>query len=241
MLLTRVRVSPWRLLWSLFSVGRVTTISSPSCATPMRGGSSRVSVPLGPFTVTTPPVERDVDAGGDGDGETADTGHRGYQTYARISPPSSALLGLGAGHDPARGADDDDAEAAQDPRDVGLARVHAQARLADPLEARDDRHLAVDVLHPQPEELGGAVALLAPVGDEAFLLEDAGDLALGARGRHDHLGVAGAGGVADPREHVRDRVGDVHLLYQLDFVTPGSSPASARSRKQIRHSAKRRM
>ena len=29
--------------------------------------------------------------------------------------------------------------------------------------------------------------------------------------------------------------------YQLDLVTPGSSPASARSRKQIRHSAKRRM
>ena len=29
--------------------------------------------------------------------------------------------------------------------------------------------------------------------------------------------------------------------YQLDFVTPGSSPTSARSRKQMRQSAKRRM
>ena len=29
--------------------------------------------------------------------------------------------------------------------------------------------------------------------------------------------------------------------YQLDFVTPGSSPSRARSRKQIRHRANRRM
>ena len=29
--------------------------------------------------------------------------------------------------------------------------------------------------------------------------------------------------------------------YQLDFVTPGSSPRSARSRKQMRHRANRRM
>jgi len=29
--------------------------------------------------------------------------------------------------------------------------------------------------------------------------------------------------------------------YQLDFVTPGSWPSRARSRKQIRHIAKRRM
>jgi hypothetical protein len=26
-----------------------------------------------------------------------------------------------------------------------------------------------------------------------------------------------------------------HILYQLDFVTPGISPASARFRKQMRH------
>ena len=29
--------------------------------------------------------------------------------------------------------------------------------------------------------------------------------------------------------------------YQLDFVTPGSRPSGARSRKQMRHIAKRRM
>src|SRR5919106_1959490 len=33
----------------------------------------------------------------------------------------------------------------------------------------------------------------------------------------------------------------IRSSYQLDFVTPGSSPRSARSRKQMRHSANRRM
>ena len=33
----------------------------------------------------------------------------------------------------------------------------------------------------------------------------------------------------------------VYEPYQLDFVTPGSWPSRARSRKQMRHSAKRRM
>ena len=121
------------------------------------------------------------------------------------------LLGLGAGHDPLARADDDDAQTAQDPRDVRLLRVDAQARLADPLEARDDGHLAVDVLELDAQQLRRPVALLADVGDEAFLLEDPRDLALGARGGDDDLGVARPGRVANTREHVRDRVGDVHL------------------------------
>ncbi len=37
-------------------------------------------------------------------------------------------------------------------------------------------------------------------------------------------------------------IGSVTLMvYQLDFVTPGSSPCEARSRKQMRHIPKRRM
>src|SRR6478672_8287257 len=206
MLFTSVRVSPWRLLWSFSSPGRVTRISSPSRVTAMIGGRSRVSVPLGPVTVMRRPSIATSTPDGTG------TGRRpirliGSPHVRQDLAAELGLVGLGAGHDPARGADDDDAEAAQDPRDLRLARVHAQARLADPLEARDDRHLAVDVLHPQPEHQGRAVALLAPGGDEALLREDAGDLALGPGCRDDHLGVAGARGVPDPCEHVRDRVG----------------------------------
>ena len=35
-------------------------------------------------------LDRDLDAGGDGDGLAADTGHGGYQTYATTSPPTPA-------------------------------------------------------------------------------------------------------------------------------------------------------
>src|SRR5512135_3453088 len=69
------------------------------------------------------------------------------------------LAGLRAGHDPLAGADDDDAQAAQDPRDVRLPRVDAEAGLADPLEARDDGRLAVDVLEREAEDRLGAVAV----------------------------------------------------------------------------------
>src|SRR5215203_1808701 len=92
------------------------------------------------------------------------------------------LLGLAAGHDPLGRADDHEAEAAEHPRNVRLLRVDAKTGLADPLEARDDRHLAVDVLELQTQEGGRPIALLADVGDEAFLLEDPRNLALGARG-----------------------------------------------------------
>src|SRR5512142_2603930 len=98
------------------------------------------------------------------------------------------LAGLRAGHDALAGADDDDAEAAEDPRDVGLAGVDPEAGLADPLEARHDRDLAVDVAQRQPQDLGRAVPLLGDVVDEALGLQGPGDLALRPRGRDDDLG-----------------------------------------------------
>src|SRR3972149_4843513 len=49
------------------------------------------------------------------------------------------LAGLHAGHDPSTRAHDDQPEAAEDARDLGLAGVHAEPRLADPLPAGGDR------------------------------------------------------------------------------------------------------
>src|SRR3974390_2065464 len=188
MLLTSVRVRPWSDLSSLVSAGRGTMIWSPSRSTSMRGGSCRVSVPFGPLTVMVRPSSVTSTPAG-----TA-MGRRPIRDIALpdVGEDLAAELGLAglrAGHDPLGRADDHDAQAAEHPRNVRLARVHAQAGLADPLEARDDRHLAVDILELQAEQLRGALTLLADVGDEALLLEDAGDLALGPRGGDDHLGV----------------------------------------------------
>src|SRR6476646_12034929 len=147
MLLTSVRVRPWSCLWVFCSVGRVTTRFSSSRLTVMSGWSSRVSWPLGPVTVRIRPLI--VTSTPDGTG----MGRRPIRDMSFRLPDEREdfaaqlrLARLLAGHDPLARADDDDAEAAEHPRDVRLARVDAQAGLADPLEAGDDRDLPVDVL-----------------------------------------------------------------------------------------------
>ena len=113
----------------------------------MSGWSARLSVPLGPLTVIVATV----------DGRRRRRPGRGWEGVRFVTSSGLpdvgqdfaaelGLAGLRAGHDPLAGADDDDAEAAEDPRDLGLARVDAQAGLADALEPGDDRDLAVDVL-----------------------------------------------------------------------------------------------
>src|SRR3990172_2225301 len=155
-------------------------------------------------------VDLEVDAGGHGNGQTADSGHLGLPDVGQDFAAELGLVGLRAGHDPLARADDDDPEAAEDAGDVGLAGVDAQPRLADPLQPGHDRHLAVDVPELDLDHVAGPGLLLGPAGDEALGLEDAGDLALRPGRRHDHLLVAGPRRVADSREHVRDRIGDGH-------------------------------
>src|SRR6478736_5301335 len=211
MLLTSVRVSPWSCLWVFCSVGRVTTSVPSSRLTVMSGCRARLSEPFGPLTVRLRPSI--VTSTPDG----TVMGRRPIRDMSSRLPDEREdfaaqlrLTRLLAGHDPLARADDDDAEAAEHPRDVRLARVDAQAGLRDPLEAGDDRDLPVDVLEGDAQVGGRAILLLADVGDEALVLEDAGDLALGPRCGHDHFRVPCPGRVPDAREHVRDRVGDVH-------------------------------
>src|SRR6187549_3671866 len=186
MLLTSVRVSPCSCLWVFCSVGRVTTRVPSSRLMVMSGWRARLSVPFGPLTVTWRPSI--VTSTPDGTG----MGRRPIRDMSIHLPDEREdfaaqlrLTRLLAGHDPLARADDDDAQAAEDSRDVRLARVDAQVG-------------------------GRAVLLLADVGDEALVLEDAGDLALGPRRGDDHFRVPCPGRVPDAREHVRDRVGDVH-------------------------------
>src|SRR4051812_2653324 len=118
MLLTRVRVSPWRDLSSLVSVGRNTLRVSPSRSSRIRGGSWRVRVPFGPFTVITRPSSVTSTSAG------TVMGRRPIRDIALPDVREDlaaelGLAGLAAGHDPPRGADDDDAESAQHARNVG--------------------------------------------------------------------------------------------------------------------------
>src|SRR5438874_2675173 len=187
MLFTSVRVRPWSCLWVLVSLGRVTTTVSPSRATDISGWRSRESVPLGPDTVTCRPSMATSTPLGTWMGRRP-IRDIGLPDVRQDFAAELGLAGLGAGHDPLARADDDDPEATQDPRDVRLAGVHAQPRLADPLEAADDRHLAVDVAQREPQHMAGPGLLLGDLGDEALGHEDPGDLALRPRCRDDDLG-----------------------------------------------------
>src|SRR6185503_7818179 len=155
MLFTRVRVRPWSCLWVFCSVGRVTTMVPSSRLTVMSGCSDRLRLPLGPFTVTSRPsiVTSTPDGTGIGSRPILDM----WSCLPDEREDFAAELRLArllAGHDPLARADDDDAQAAEHARDVRLARVDAQARLADPLEPGDDGHLAVDVLEGESQDRG---------------------------------------------------------------------------------------
>jgi len=108
------------------------------------------------------------------------------------------------------------------------------------------------VLQPDAERLLDALALAVEPVDVPLLLQDLQDGLGQLRDRRDQLVLVGEVRVADPRQQVRDRVGDVRgelplaALRALDqigvhhhdaLVTPGSSPACASSRKQIRQSS----
>src|SRR4029079_213574 len=179
MLLTRVRVSPCSCLCVFCSVGRVTTSVPSSRLTVMSGCRVRLRVPRGPLTVTSRPsiVTSTVEGTAMGRRPIRDMSSR-LPDVRQDFAAQLRLTRLLAGHDPLARADDDDAEAAEHPRDVRLAGIDTQAGLADALEAGHDRDLAVDVLEGQAEDRDRSVLLLGDVGDEALGLEDAGDLAL---------------------------------------------------------------
>src|SRR6478735_6506116 len=175
MLFTRVRVRPWSCLWVFCSVGRVTTSWPSSRLTVMSGWRSRVSVPLGPVTVMRrPSIVTSTDEG-------TVTGMRPIRDIVALPDEREdfaaelGLAGLRAGHDPLAGADDDDAQAAEDARDVGLRGVDPEAGLAHSLQPGDDGDLAIDVAELQAQHVAGALLLLGDAGDEALVHEDASD------------------------------------------------------------------
>src|SRR6266545_5465360 len=180
-----------------------------------------------------------LDARGDLDGEVADTGHARspLPDVGQDLAADAGLVGVAVGDEPLGGRDDGDAEPAEDPRQRLLLGVHAQPRLGDAAHAAD-RPLAVGaVLQLDLEAAADLGPLHRPVLDVALLLEDLGELHLDLGAGHDDVVVVGGVAVAQPREHVGDRVGHGHPRsppYQLDLVTPGSSPAWASCRTQMR-------
>jgi hypothetical protein len=134
---------------------------------------------------------------------------------------------------------DGDAEPAHDPGKLVAHRVHAAAGRGDPLEAGDGPFSLRSVLQADPEGLVDALPFAPEAIHEPFRRKDLEDGLVELGRRHQQVVLVGHVGVADPREHVRNGIGDVgpnERLHHEAFVTPGSSPMWASSRKQIRHS-----
>src|SRR5258708_42951 len=204
--------------WMAFAVGlsftRFTFMLPSARSMVTRGWKVRLSSPFGPFTTTSWPFTF----------TSTPLGTVMGSLPIRLMPSSPHVrqdfaaeglaLGLAAGHQPRRRRDDGDAQAAEHPRHLGLARVDPQARPADAPDARNRGGLAADVLERHHELRAGGehFALLrrlalargfGPVAaDEPLGLQDPGDLDLHPA-RPDHYPVVPRPRpAADPGEHV---------------------------------------
>src|SRR5262245_32136661 len=230
-----VRVSPCSARSSPRSVGRRTTIEPSSCSICIRCGTTWVSSPSGPLTWTRPGEMATLTVAGIS---------MGCLPMRLMTSPDEAddlaadpaLLCVAGGHEAARGGQDRGAEAAEHARQAVLARVDAASRLGNALEVAEHALAVAAVLQLDDERVEALAALDVEVLDVALVLEQARDLLLHAGGRHLRRLVHRLVGVADPGQHVGDRVG-LHLSspYQLLFVMPGITPWCASSRRQIRH------
>src|SRR5918994_1274588 len=211
MFATSVRVSPCSARSSPRSVGRSTTISPSRCSIFIRLGTTCESSPSGPFTCTRPGEIATFTEVGSSIGlfpirlmalpnETDDLAADAFALggTARDEP-------LGGGHD--RGA-----HAAEHARQPVFPSVHAATGLGDALQIGEDPLATPAVLELDDEEVERVAALDAVVLDVALVLEQPCDLDLHFGGRHAGALVECLVGVADPGEHVRDRVGNHVVL-----------------------------
>src|SRR3954454_4730051 len=210
------RVSPWSARSSPRSVGRVTVSVPFSCSIAIRVGTTWRSSPFGPWTATRAGSTVIVTPAGISMGLLP---MRLMPFACSSSPdeadhfPADALALGGAARDAAAGGrKDGDPHPPEHARQTVLARVDSAAGLRDALQVGDDALAAAAVLEGDDEDaVGQLVASLdVEVADVALLLEDAGELLLQLRRRHLGVVVQRLVGVADPREHVSDWIGQ-HL------------------------------
>jgi hypothetical protein len=157
---------------------------------------------------------------------------------AHLAPPRLAV-----GEDAARGRQNGDAQSSHNTGYTLGVDIDTHPRTADTAEACDDGIPLGRVAEVNADLPLTFVVYEVVLLDVALGLEDLGDLELELGGRDQHMVEMGRVGVPDSGEHIGNRVGDRHasLSYQLDFVIPGREARWAISRKQMRHSPKRRM
>src|SRR4051812_2607456 len=198
----------------------------------MPGGSGWRSLPLGPCTSTAPALTsiftplgtaiiflpiRDMVV-------SRCLSRRQLPHVTEDFAADAGLDRLAAGHHAARRRQDAGAEPREDVGDVVAAEVDAAAGTADALDPGDDFLTARSVFQQDAKHpLRLAVLRLDHLEalDVALALQDLGDLHLQAGERHIDAGMPRLGRVADPGEHVCDRVSHISVSsYQLPVASP---------------------
>src|SRR5215472_1122903 len=212
------------------SLGRVTVMTPSAFETSIGGVTSTLSSPFGPFTLTWRPLIATSTPLGivmgcrpirDIAGSLPDVGED--------FPAHALLLRLLVSHQAGGCRDDRHAQAAEHPRQVVLAGVHPQSGLGDALEARDGALPGRSELERNHQVLANLGVLHLPAGDVALLLENLRNVHLDLGVRHRDGVVVGRIGVAEPGQHVCDRVSHGHGLVaflaavSLCFEAPGPS------------------
>src|SRR5437016_2493672 len=153
------------------SVGRSTVTVPSSTTTRIDGDSVRVSVPLSPDTLTWLPSSVTVTPGGTVTGILPMRDIRSPHVGDDFAAEPGALRGA-SGHEAVRRRDDRDAETAEHARDLRLARVHTQTRLADAAQAAQGATLGVRQLERHREDLFGCLSRHLVRLDETLFGED---------------------------------------------------------------------
>ena len=179
-------MSPCRARCSPRSVGRLTSSSASSCSMVMSRGMRSWSSPFGPLTRHELGLDRDVDAGGHGDGLTADA--TSSQLTRRGRRPRLRRPRARASWPVITPLEVDTIAVPMPPWTLGISAcvdIVALPRARHALQAAEIAERAViGVLQRHADDLAGAFGgrrLEREVADVALLLEDAGHLALELR------------------------------------------------------------
>src|SRR5687768_9811355 len=218
MLAMRVRESPCSALCFGSSLGRFTVTVPLSWEISMSAGMARESSPFGPFTVMRLPSRVIVTPEGTEIGffpirdiDVFPLPDEGEDFAAR-----ARLTRLPVRHQTLRRAQDRHAEAVADTRDLRDADVLAKAGRGDTLQLANHRLTTLRVLQHDAERPASVLFLeRAEILDEVVLLQDSRDLDFHLRSRHVDTAMLRPAGVANSRQHVRNRISHTHLISVL--------------------------
>src|SRR5271155_2133401 len=220
MLLTRVRVNPCRERLTLSSSGRSTTSTCPSWRTVISPATWWLSAPRGPVTVTERPSSATLTPEGTGTGVRPIRDIRHSSTNPRSSPDvaedlatDSAFAGLPVAHEALAGRQYGNAQAAKDARQLVGPSVDTKPWLGNAPDSRDGPGAVGRILHGHFQETSWPLFVARHLEARYVALadQDRSECFLELRRRHAHRVMMRDVGIAQPGQHVSDRVSHSHV------------------------------